>query len=139
MLHATLKALNRDLDFSDILKPLLAETGPAVTHVPKLYKQITRMRKYLKELLCVKAQHKPLAVQAAQQLLQQCRPIFCINYLHKHFLIFSALHKHLAVQRQQHLRLQQFIGRNLPTAAGGGHLHLPDTLFQRKCYQLWGR
>ena len=40
MLHASLKALNRDLDFSAILNPLLAETGPAVTHVPKLAKQI---------------------------------------------------------------------------------------------------
>ena len=50
MLHATLKKLDRDLDFSDIIKPLLAETGPALTHVPKLYKQITRMKKCLKEL-----------------------------------------------------------------------------------------
>ncbi len=32
-LHATLKAPNRDLDFSDILKLLLVETGPAVAHV----------------------------------------------------------------------------------------------------------
>ncbi len=49
LLHASLKALNRDLDFSDILKPLLAETGPAVTHVPKLSKQIARMTKYIDE------------------------------------------------------------------------------------------
>ncbi len=45
MLHATLKALKRDLDFSDILKQLLAETGPAVAHVPKLVRQIARMKK----------------------------------------------------------------------------------------------
>ncbi len=47
LLHASLKALNRDLDFSAILNPLLAETGPAVTHVPKLSKQIARMKKYI--------------------------------------------------------------------------------------------
>jgi len=39
ILNARLKALNRDLDFSLILNQLLAETGPAITHVPKLYKQ----------------------------------------------------------------------------------------------------
>jgi hypothetical protein len=51
MLHASLKALNSALDFSAILNPLLAETGPAMTH-------------------------KPLAVQAAQQHQQNRRPIF---------------------------------------------------------------
>ena len=50
MLHLRLKKLDRDVDFSAILNPLLAETGPAMTHVPKLYKQVTRMRKSLKEL-----------------------------------------------------------------------------------------
>jgi hypothetical protein len=49
MLHATLKAVNRDFDFSAIFNPLLAETGPAVTHVQKLSKHIARMKKYLKE------------------------------------------------------------------------------------------
>ena len=49
LLHASLKALNRDLDFSDILKPLLAETGPAMAHVPRLSKQIDRMKKYINE------------------------------------------------------------------------------------------
>ncbi len=42
MLHATLK--NLDKDFSAILNPLLADTGPAVAHVPKLAKQIARMK-----------------------------------------------------------------------------------------------
>ena len=49
LLHASLKALNRDLDFSDILKPLLAETGPAMAHVPRLSKQIDHMKKYINE------------------------------------------------------------------------------------------
>jgi hypothetical protein len=44
MLHVSLKALNRDVDLSAILNPLLAETGPAITHVPKLAKQ-----KYINE------------------------------------------------------------------------------------------
>ena len=51
LLHATLKKLDRDMDFSAIFNPLLAETGPAMTH-------------------------KPLAVQAAKQHQQNCRPIF---------------------------------------------------------------
>jgi predicted RNase H-like nuclease (RuvC/YqgF family) len=50
MLHATLKKLDRDLDFSAILNPLLTATEPAITHIPKLSKQIARMQKYLKEL-----------------------------------------------------------------------------------------
>ncbi len=43
-LHATLRNLDRDFDFSNIFKPLLAETGPAVAHVPKLSKQIFRIK-----------------------------------------------------------------------------------------------
>ena len=43
-LHATLKDLNNNLDFTDIIRPLLADTGPAVDHVPKLAKQIARMK-----------------------------------------------------------------------------------------------
>ncbi len=43
-LHATLKKLDRDLDFSAILNPLLAETGPAAAHLQKLSRQIVRMK-----------------------------------------------------------------------------------------------
>ena len=46
-LHATLKDLNNNLDFTDIIRPLLADTGPAVDHVPKLAKQIARMKKLI--------------------------------------------------------------------------------------------
>ena len=49
MLHASLKKLNRDLDFSAIFNPLLAETGPAMAHVPRLAKQIARMKRYIDE------------------------------------------------------------------------------------------
>ncbi len=49
-LNASLKKLDRDMDFSDILKPLLAETGPAVPHDAKLAKQITRMKKYINDM-----------------------------------------------------------------------------------------
>ena len=49
LLHATLKDLNKNLDFSAILDPLLAETGPAMAHVPKLSKQIARMKRYIDE------------------------------------------------------------------------------------------
>ena len=47
LLHATLKDLNNNLDFTDIIRPLLADTGPAVDHVPKLAKQIARMKTLL--------------------------------------------------------------------------------------------
>jgi hypothetical protein len=50
MLHATLKKLDKDLDFSDILKPLLAKTGPVVAHVPKLAKQIARIKQYIDDM-----------------------------------------------------------------------------------------
>ena len=46
-LHATLKRLDNNLDFTDIIRPLLADTGPAVDHVPKLAKQIARMKKLI--------------------------------------------------------------------------------------------
>ena len=46
-LHATLKDLNNNLDFTDIIRPLLADTGPAVAHVPKLAKQIAHMKKMI--------------------------------------------------------------------------------------------
>jgi hypothetical protein len=47
LLHATLKDLNNNLDFTDIIRPLLADTGPAVAHIPKLAKQIARMKKMI--------------------------------------------------------------------------------------------
>jgi hypothetical protein len=166
-LHATLKAFNRDLDFSDILKLLLVETGPAVAHVQKLAKQIAcrnniqrKTSQKCRLIFCVKAQHKPLAVQAVQQQQQKCRLIFCFNTLHKHLAVqaahqqqenrrqifcVKALHKleHLAVQQQQQLWLQ-LLGRVQPAmglhaaAAGGEHLHLPEALFQSKSHQLGG-
>jgi hypothetical protein len=47
MLNATLKKLDKDMDFSEFIRPLLADTGPAVAHVPKLLKQIGRMNIYI--------------------------------------------------------------------------------------------
>jgi hypothetical protein len=46
-LQATLKRLDNNLDFTAIILPLLADTGPAVHHVPKLAKQIDRMKKLI--------------------------------------------------------------------------------------------
>jgi hypothetical protein len=48
-LHATLKRLDDNLDFTAIIIPLLADTGPAVDHVPKLEKQIARMKKLIEK------------------------------------------------------------------------------------------
>ncbi len=49
LLHATLKKLDNNLDFTDIIRPLLADTGPAVAHVPKLAKQIAHMKKMIED------------------------------------------------------------------------------------------
>ena len=43
LLNGALKQLNPDLDFSDALRPLLADTGPAVAHVQRLSRQKQRM------------------------------------------------------------------------------------------------
>ncbi len=50
-LHATVKRLDRHMDFSAILDPMLAETGPAMTHVPKLARQIASMKKFVEQTL----------------------------------------------------------------------------------------
>ena len=39
LLNTELKKLDPVFDFSDALRPLLADTGPAVAHVPRLAKQ----------------------------------------------------------------------------------------------------
>ncbi len=45
LVNGDLKQLNPDLDLSDALRPLLADTGPAVAHVQRLAKQKARMEK----------------------------------------------------------------------------------------------
>ena len=51
LLNGQLKKLDPDLDFSDALRPLLADTGPAVAHVPRLQKQKARMETIRQDLL----------------------------------------------------------------------------------------
>ncbi len=140
-LHATLKKLDRDMDFSAILNPLLAETGPAVTHVQRLAKQIVRMKKYIKE-----NEEKLQADFLRQSPAQTSGGSGCSAAAAKvqaDFLRQSPA-QNLAVQQQQQLRLQ-LLGRVQPAmglhaaaAAGGAHLHLPEALFQRKLHQLGG-
>ncbi len=36
VLNGDLKQLNPDMDFSDVLRPLLSETGPALAHAQRL-------------------------------------------------------------------------------------------------------
>jgi hypothetical protein len=45
MLNGALKDLNKNWDFPDIIRPLLADHGPAIAVVQKLKKQIERMTK----------------------------------------------------------------------------------------------
>jgi hypothetical protein len=69
LLNRELKRLDPDSDFSDALRPLLADTGPAVAHVQRLAKQKARMEKIRDDLLRQAeekkwaAQRKDLAVQ----------------------------------------------------------------------------
>ena len=44
--HVALKKLDKDIDFSDVIRPLIAEQGPAVQHIARLSKQIERLNKY---------------------------------------------------------------------------------------------
>ena len=44
--HVALKKLDKDIDFSAIINPLIAEQGPAVQHIARLSKQIERLNKY---------------------------------------------------------------------------------------------
>ena len=43
ILNAALKKLDTDWDFTDIIRPLLSDQGPALAVVPKLKRQIDRM------------------------------------------------------------------------------------------------
>ena len=43
LLNTELKQMNPDFDLFEALRPLLADTGPAMAHVPRLQKQKARM------------------------------------------------------------------------------------------------
>jgi hypothetical protein len=51
VLNGALKKLDPDVDFSDVLRPLLAETGPAIAHAQRLARQKTRMKKIRDDLV----------------------------------------------------------------------------------------
>jgi hypothetical protein len=63
MLNAALKELNPNLDLSDALRPLLADTGPAVAHVQRLSRQKERMEK-IRDGLLRQAEEKQSAARA---------------------------------------------------------------------------
>ena len=51
MLNGALKKLYKDWDFSDVLRPLLTDQGPAFTQIPRLRKQMERMIKIRDDFL----------------------------------------------------------------------------------------
>jgi hypothetical protein len=51
VLNGELKQLNPNMDFSDFLRPLLAETGTAIAHAQRLARQKTRMEKIRDDLV----------------------------------------------------------------------------------------
>ena len=63
LLNTELKQMNPDLDFFEALRPLLADTGPAMAHVQRLQKQKARMEKIRDDCLR-KAEEKRHATPA---------------------------------------------------------------------------
>ena len=45
VLHGEVKKLDESWDFTPIVNPLLADQGPALTLVPRIKKQIERLKK----------------------------------------------------------------------------------------------
>ena len=70
MLHATLKKLDRDLDFSAILNPLLAETGPAIAYAQKLGRQKIRMEKIRDDLVAKMLPERSACSTAAHEAVR---------------------------------------------------------------------
>ncbi len=74
VLNGELKQLNPNMDFSEVLRPLLAETGPAIAHAQRLGRQKIRMEKIRDDLVrkaeAAKCCRKDLAVQ--QLCMTQC-------------------------------------------------------------------
>ena len=63
MLNRELKKLDPDADFTDALRPLPADTGPAVPHVQRLSRQKARMEQIRDDLLR-QAEEKQSAARA---------------------------------------------------------------------------
>jgi hypothetical protein len=51
LLNGALKKLDPDMDFSEVLRPLLADTGPAIAHAQRLGRQKIRMEKIRDDLV----------------------------------------------------------------------------------------
>ena len=51
MLNGALKQLNKDWDYSEVLRPLLTDQGPAFTQILRLKKQMERMIKIRDDFL----------------------------------------------------------------------------------------
>ncbi len=51
ILNGALQTLDPDMDFSEVLRPLLADTGPALAHAQKLARQKPSMEKIRDDLV----------------------------------------------------------------------------------------
>jgi hypothetical protein len=56
VLNGALKDLNKNWDFSDVIRPLLTDQGPALPTVPKLTTLIVRLKKIRDDFLAKKAE-----------------------------------------------------------------------------------
>jgi hypothetical protein len=50
-LHIALRKLDKDMDYSAVVNPLLADQGPALAHIPRLTKTIQRLEKIKADFL----------------------------------------------------------------------------------------
>ncbi len=50
-LHNALRKLDKDMDYSAVVNPLLADQGPALAHIPRLTKTIQRLEKIKADFL----------------------------------------------------------------------------------------
>ena len=67
MLHATLKVLNKEYDFSEIVNPLLREAGPAEAHNKRLMNQIRRLTKIKDNLMRQEEEKRTPAIMRPAQ------------------------------------------------------------------------
>ena len=122
LLNTELKQINPDFDFSDALRPLLADTGPAVAHVPRLQKQKARMEKIRDDFLR-KAEEKRHATPAVGSGSSIClvgprpSPSTETGWNHKPFAASSAAEPFRLNQGRQAAAPAEIIGGSMAAAS----------------------
>ena len=72
--HAALKKLDKDIDYSGIINPLIAEQGPAVQHIARLSRQIERLNKVREQFLSDKQESLKIGNDSREIPVKRERP-----------------------------------------------------------------